>query len=72
VMWGVNLPSFSVYSGRIAERREPRPGDLVLTRITKLPALGTCQLLYQRHGIALAQLSNAAAQSGPILESSAP
>ncbi|MBK7982008.1 MAG: hypothetical protein IPK09_00030 [Candidatus Competibacteraceae bacterium] len=27
VMSGINAPSFSVYSGRIVERREPRPGD---------------------------------------------
>jgi 4-amino-4-deoxy-L-arabinose transferase-like glycosyltransferase len=53
VMWGVNLPSFSVYSGRIAERRDPRPGDLVFTKTAKLPALGDYELLYQRHGLAL-------------------
>lgn len=56
VMWGVNLPSFSVYSGRIAERREPCPGDLVLTRSARLPMLGVHELLYHRHGIALARL----------------
>lgn len=56
VMWGVNLPSFSVYSGRIVERREPRPGDVVLTKSARLPALGIHDLLYRRHGIALVRL----------------
>lgn len=69
VMWGLNLPSFSVYSGRIAERRDPRPGDLILTKITKLPTLGAYQLLYQRHGIVLVLLPSTPAYSGPILES---
>ena len=57
VMWGINAPSFSVYSGRIVERREPRPGDVVLTQSARLPALAPHELLYQRHGIALARMS---------------
>lgn len=56
VMWGINRPSFSVYSGRIAERREPHPGDLVFTQTAKLPALGAHELLYRQHGIALVRL----------------
>jgi 4-amino-4-deoxy-L-arabinose transferase-like glycosyltransferase len=69
VMWGVNLPSFSVYSGRIVERREPRPGDLALTKSGKLPTLGNYQLLYQRHGIALIQMPEASTPNRPTLES---
>lgn len=61
VMWGVNLPSFSVYSGRIAERREPRAGDVVLTKAAQLPNLAQHQRLYQRHGIALIRLSSSTA-----------
>ena len=57
VMWGINAPSFSVYSGRIVERREPRPGDVVLTQSARLPALASHELLYQQHGIALARIS---------------
>src|SRR5262249_43816313 len=30
VMWGVNAPSFMVYSGRTVEERAPRPCDVVL------------------------------------------
>ncbi|MBL8251148.1 MAG: glycosyltransferase family 39 protein [Candidatus Competibacter sp.] len=65
VMWGVNLPSFSVYSGRIVERRAPRPGDMVLTKTASLPALGPHQVLYRRHGIALAHVAPEAADAVP-------
>ena len=65
VMWGVNLPSFSVYSGRIVERREPRPGDVVLTKTTRLPTLGGYEVLYQRYGIALARLPASATPADP-------
>ncbi len=57
VMWRLNMPSFSVYSGQIVERREPQPGDLVFTKSTALTELGKHELLYQRHGIALALVS---------------
>lgn len=56
VMWGLNLPSFSVYSGRIVERREPRPGDVALTKSARLAKLSAPEVLYQRHGIALVRL----------------
>jgi hypothetical protein len=56
VMWRLNLPSFSVYSGRVVERREPRPGDLVLTRQTALAALGPHAVRYAAHGIALVRM----------------
>ncbi|HUM93574.1 MAG TPA: glycosyltransferase family 39 protein [Candidatus Competibacter sp.] len=63
VMWGVNVPSFSVYSGRIVERRAPRPGDVALVKSTSLPALEAHEVLYQRHGIALARLAPAAVEA---------
>ncbi|HRD68187.1 MAG TPA: glycosyltransferase family 39 protein [Candidatus Competibacter sp.] len=56
VMWGVNLPSFGVYSERIVERRTPRPGDVVLTQSARLPTLGAHDVLYRRYGIALVRL----------------
>lgn len=58
VMWGLNLPSFSVYSGRIVERRTPRPGDVALTKAARLPELGPHELLYQRHGITLVRMNS--------------
>ena len=72
VMWGVNRPSFSVYSGRIAERREPRPGDLVFTKTAKLPALGDYELLYQRHGVALVRWAPESAPPPDVLPADSP
>lgn len=67
VMWRLNLPSFSVYSGRIVERREPRPGDLVLTRQTALAALGPHAVRYAAHGIALVRMEEPDASSHDAL-----
>lgn len=61
VMWGVNLPSFSVYSARIVDRRAPRPGEVVLTKTARLSELGPHEMLYQRHGIALVRMSSESA-----------
>jgi 4-amino-4-deoxy-L-arabinose transferase-like glycosyltransferase len=56
VMWQLNAPSFSVYSGSITEKRAPRPGESVLTRCRLLPDLPPHDLLYRRAGIALARI----------------
>ena len=55
VMWRINVPSFSVYSGRIAERREPESGDLVLTKNVHLDALGEHRVIFRKRGIVLAE-----------------
>lgn len=55
VMWRLNMPSFSVYSERIAERREPTVGELVLTKTPYLTDLGAYRLLFRKRGIALAE-----------------
>ena len=56
VMWRLNTPSFDVYSERLVEKREPRPGDVVLTKSAFLPQLGKAEVLYQKNGIVLAKL----------------
>lgn len=53
VMWGLNRPSFGVYSVRPVVRRAPRPGDVVVTRTTNLGYLRDYDLLYSKNGIAL-------------------
>ena len=53
VMWGINMPSFNFYSERVTERREPRPGDVVVTKSERLPQLKRYETLYQKDGIAL-------------------
>jgi len=56
VMWRLNTPSFDVYSGRLVAKRNPRPGDVVLTKSIYLSQLGNTEVLYQKNGISLARL----------------
>lgn len=56
VMWRLNTPSFDVYTERLVERRDPRPGDVVLTKSIFLSHLGKVEVLYQKNGIALVRL----------------
>ena len=56
VMWRLNTPSFDVYSQRLVEKREPRPGDVVLTKSIFLSQLGKVEVLYEKNGIVLARL----------------
>ncbi len=56
VMWGINMPSFNLYSERVTERREPRPGDVVVTKSERLPQLKRYETLYQKDGIALVRV----------------
>jgi 4-amino-4-deoxy-L-arabinose transferase-like glycosyltransferase len=59
IMWRLNTPSFSVYYGRPTVGREPRPGDMVLTkakRLKELTGLGY-QIVYSKHGIVLVRIT---------------
>jgi 4-amino-4-deoxy-L-arabinose transferase-like glycosyltransferase len=59
VMWRLNAPSFSVYRGAPTPSREPRPGDVVVTkasRLAELPKGSAYELLYSRGGIVLARI----------------
>ena len=53
IMWGINMPSFTVYSGQITPRRFPAPGELVFTRADKLNQLGAHSPLFTHGGIIL-------------------
>lgn len=53
IMWGINMPSFTVYSGQITPRRFPAPGELVFTRADKLNQLGAHSPLSTHGGIIL-------------------
>lgn len=55
-LWRLNNPSFLVYSEKIADRSEPEAGEYVLTKTPYLQQFETYDLLYERHGIALAQI----------------
>lgn len=56
VMWRMNTPSFSVYSQRVTPRRDPQPGDAVLTQTRYLPALDHYEVLYEQRGVALVRV----------------
>jgi hypothetical protein len=56
VMWRINNPSFSVYSGQITPKRKPTEGELVLTKSRHLKKLPRHQILYERQGIVLARI----------------
>jgi 4-amino-4-deoxy-L-arabinose transferase-like glycosyltransferase len=59
VMWGLNAPSFSVYRGAPTPSRDPRPGDVLVTksaRLRDLPANLPYDLLYSKRGIVLARI----------------
>ncbi len=59
VMWRLNAPSFSVYRGAPTPSREPRAGDVIVTRANRLAELpkGTAyDILFSRGGIVLARI----------------
>jgi len=56
VMWRLDMPSFAVYYGDITPLREPRPGEVVFTRVTRLPHLEVpTEVVFQKGGIVLAR-----------------
>lgn len=56
VMWAMNYPSFNVYYGRTVLRHTPRPGDIVITKASKLDAFKAHEIIYQKHGIVLTRV----------------
>jgi hypothetical protein len=56
VMWGFNMPSFSVYRGAVTPHRAPVAGEVVFTHVGRLAHLHKYELLYQQGGIVLAKV----------------
>ena len=56
VMWGMNMPSFSVYAQRITPREKPKPGMWVITYTHRLEELGNTEQAYEKGGISLAKV----------------
>jgi 4-amino-4-deoxy-L-arabinose transferase-like glycosyltransferase len=57
VMWRLNAPSFSVYRGAPTPSRDPRPGEVVVTKASRLSELSApYDLLYSKRGIVLAKI----------------
>jgi 4-amino-4-deoxy-L-arabinose transferase-like glycosyltransferase len=56
VMWRLDMPSFAVYYGDITPLREPAPGEVVFTRVTRLSRLEVpTEVVFQKGGIVLAR-----------------
>ena len=56
VMWRLDMPSFALYYGDITPLREPTPGEVVFTRVTRLPRLEVpTEVVFQKGGIVLAR-----------------
>jgi 4-amino-4-deoxy-L-arabinose transferase-like glycosyltransferase len=56
VMWRLDMPSFALYYGDITPLREPEPGEVVFTRVTRLGQLGIpTEVLFQKGGVVLAR-----------------
>jgi hypothetical protein len=76
VMWRINNPSFSVYSGRITPKRKPTAGELVFTKTRHLKKLPSHHILYERQGVALAMIDKEdpqnATQQSPHIKQSKP
>lgn len=56
VMDGINAPSFSVYTGRVVERRPPIPGEALFTTTAHLAEVPAYDIIYIRKDIALVRL----------------
>lgn len=56
VMWKVYYPSFLLYSGSFVEKRQPVPGDVVLTTVDHLDKLERCRRVYEKNGIILVRI----------------
>jgi 4-amino-4-deoxy-L-arabinose transferase-like glycosyltransferase len=56
VMWGLDTPSFIVYSGSLVEKRDPRAGEIALAKVKRLGQLPAYETLYRRNGIALVRV----------------
>ncbi|MES2759750.1 MAG: glycosyltransferase family 39 protein [Pseudomonadota bacterium] len=55
--WQFNVPSFSVYRGKVTEGAVTlRPGEVVLTRSSKLAGLGAVDVLYRKGGVLLVRI----------------
>jgi 4-amino-4-deoxy-L-arabinose transferase-like glycosyltransferase len=56
VMYGPNTPSFQTYARRQVVKRDPRPGDLVFTRQSRLSRLPGARVLYRNRGYDLVRM----------------
>jgi hypothetical protein len=51
VQWNINVPSFSVYRGKITESRAPHAGELAITRADRLAPDAKVEVLFSEAGV---------------------
>jgi 4-amino-4-deoxy-L-arabinose transferase-like glycosyltransferase len=56
VLYGVNTPSFQTYAGRAVARRAPLPGDIALTRESRVTELRGGEVIFRERGYALVRM----------------
>ena len=57
VMWRHDMPSFSVYLGKVVPIREPQVGDVVFTGLEQLNQLPQADVLFNQGGVVLARIN---------------
>jgi hypothetical protein len=53
VQWNFHVPSFSVYRQQPTVARQPKPGELAITRADRLPPDAPVEILYRERGVVL-------------------
>ena len=56
VMWGMNMPSFSVYAKRIVPKRKPEVGEWVITETNQLEKIQPVVVGFEKGGISLVKV----------------
>ncbi len=56
VLHGINTPSFQTYAGRPVRRRAPLPGDIVLSRESRLPKDASFEVLHRERSYVLLRM----------------
>lgn len=57
VMWRHDMPSFSVYLGRVVDIREPQPEEVVFTGLDQLEHFPSAEVIFNHGGVVLARVS---------------
>lgn len=55
-LYGVNTPSFQTYAGRAVARRAPQPGEVALTRASRLADLPGAEVIFRERGYLLVRM----------------
>ncbi len=56
VMWQMTYPSFNFYRGQFVPNRKPLPGEVVITKRTKLETVARHEVIYEKYGIVLTRI----------------